>query len=241
MKKSTLLIGHKSTSYRHAVLLLATLGQIVANGCYTYRGGAIPEIDPQSISAPANDTSIAYELRAESNVGDDAEIRDIARKSLLTAMGNAGVEIKEVGTVSETDLTLSVDVKVKGSKLAQAVSGFVSGFTWAVFPAFAQNKFVIEANVLDRDGSTKTFQYNDTMNIVIQILLLPFTNSSTRVVEEMIADMMRSLVRDMQQDSLLPAPEQAAHPPNSGATCFESMYSSMCTNLPLRTVATKQV
>lgn len=192
---------------RTAARIVTWLLPLVAlQGCYSYRGGNVPVVAPSSITAAKGDRVVAYYVRVESNVGDDDKIEETAVKELVEALGLAGGEARPKGTVRDADIALDVTVEATGSIAGQLLSGFVSGFTFTLIPAYARVDFTTTAQAVANDLPPRNYAYNDSCTLWIQLFLLPVTNLQEKVVENLIADMMRSLVRDLQQDGLLPSP-----------------------------------
>ena len=190
-------------------LVVATLA---LEGCYSYRGGAVPVVDPTTIASPDRERDVTYRLRVESNVGDDDKISDIAVTQLVRSLQTAGAEVRPFGQMRDPDVDLVVEVEVEGSISAQMLSGFVSGFTFLLFPGYAGLDFTTEGVAVGPNGTEHKYRYRDSTSTWIQLFLLLFTNSHEGVVEDLIGDMMRSLARDMQRDGLLPAPIPEALP-----------------------------
>lgn len=186
--------------------LSTVLMLLLLSGCVTYRGGAVPEVDPSMIAVPRMQRVIAYDLRVDSNVGGDFDAARVAGRELNSALRSAGAELEASGSVADPDAELAVELKARGNRGAQFISGFISGFTFTLIPAYASVELVTEAELRESGEIRKRYRYADSLSLWVQLFLLPFTNSSDRVRDELIADMMRSLARDMQRDGFLPTP-----------------------------------
>jgi hypothetical protein len=189
----------------NAVLLIVCL-----SGCFSYRGGAIPEIAQSTIAVPKMQQVIAYELRVDSNMGSDFDMDLVARREIESALRLAGADPKPRGSVADPDAQISVELKARGNPGAQFLSGFLSGFTFTLIPAYANVELVTDAELSGAAEFPKRYHYADSVSSWIQLFLIPFSNSSSQVTEDLIADMMRSLARDLQRDGFLPAPGGAA-------------------------------
>jgi hypothetical protein len=196
------------------VIVPAALLSIAVAGCVAYRGNAVPRIDPATIRVARMNRVMSYELSIDNNVGDEVEVSRAALRELEQTFNAAGAELKPNGSVAAPDSTLTVSVAIKGNVPAQLLSGFISGFTFCIVPAYAAADMRLEADVKTRDGAQKHYEYADALTVWIELFLLPFSNSPDRVGEELLADMFRSLARDMQRDGLLPAAMSAAISPS---------------------------
>jgi hypothetical protein len=208
--------------FQKTFIVTAMLFAICLGGCYSYRGGTIPHVAPSVIAVPRMQRVITYDLRLYSNVGGDAELDRLARRELESAIRLAGARLELSGRVADPDAHLVAEVKSIGNPGAQFLSGFLSGFTFAVVPAYASIEYVMEVELHSGAKFPKRYRYADSTSLWIQIFLLPFTNSSDRVAEDLIADMMRSLAHDMQRDGFLPTPPEAERSTEDQVTVVES-------------------
>jgi hypothetical protein len=167
------------------------------------------------------DRVTSYDLRVESNVGDDAELKSMAERALGLALRSSGTRLYTRGTFAEPDADLSISVDATGSLLAQALSGSVSGASLGLIPVYARIEIVTEAEIT-RDGAAPAlYRYADSYVLWGHLFLLPISNTPERVLEDLLTDMMRSLARDLQRDGFLPPPTArtpSQHPDETAAS-----------------------
>lgn len=199
------------------VRFIAALWVIASlSGCMAYRGGAVPQIDPSLVTVDRMERVTSYDLRVESNVGEESELRRIVERALNLALCSAGTELHPAGTIAEPDAELSIVVEATGSVVAQALSGFVAGLTWGLIPGYARVEVVAEAEISRGEGDPERYRYADSYTFWMHLFLLPFGNSPEQVLDDLFVDMMRSLALDLQRDGYLPAPTPGAPPPSDG-------------------------
>ena len=198
---------------RRCYLIVVTALSGVLGGCYAYRGGAIQHIDPSTFAVPRMERVVVSTVKVESNTGGDTDLAGMTTRQVEAALRVAGADVKSSGAVADPDATLTVSVQSKGSVAAQILSGAISGFTFTILPAYAGVDVSLDADAVTRDGSRRHYHYADTCSLWIELFLLPVANSPDRVIEDLIADMSRSLARDLQRDGVLPQPGTAALAP----------------------------
>lgn len=186
------------------VVVLAAIVVFSSTGCVAYRGGAVPVVDPASLRAPASQRKVAYELRVESNVLDNVTLRRSCERHLPWVLGLAGADAVPAGSLADPDMTLTVSLTATGDLGADLLSAFISGFTFTIVPGYSTSDFALQATVVDRSGKQKAYHFRDSYTLWISVLLLPFNTQPDRVADELVADMMRTLVRGLQQDGFLP-------------------------------------
>ncbi len=194
---------------RRAAIVIVNL-TLVLSGCYSYRGGGIAPVDPSTFHAPKLERVVVATIRVNSDSGGDSDLAGMVEREIEAALRNAGAEMKESGAVANPDSTLEVNVWARGSTVGQVVSGLISGFTFLLIPAYANVPIEMVADITGGNGSGHRYRYADDLTLWIQLFLLPVTNESDLVTRDLIADMARSLARDMQRDGLLPPPVSAS-------------------------------
>jgi len=194
-------------------LIVVTVLSVVLGGCYAYRGGAIQPIDPSTFAVPRMERVVVSTVKVESNTGGDTDLAGMTTRQLEEALRIAGADVKPSGAVANPDATLTVAVQSKGSVVAQLLSGAICGLTLLVVPGYAGLDVSLDVDAVTRDGSRRHYHYADTCSLWIELFLLPVSNSPDRVIEDLIADMSRSVARDLQRDGVLPQPGTAALAP----------------------------
>jgi hypothetical protein len=184
----------------------------VLSGCVAYRGNRIPRIDPTTIAGAPNGTEITYTIDVKSQVGNDDAITTKVTRQFLSTFAETGVQLKEAAPQPRT-ANMNVVFEANGSEGAQIASGFVSGFTMGLIPAYARVDLVLMAQVTDAGGRVHRYDYGDTFTAWIELFLLPVTPWywPATVEDDLIADITRSLARDMKRDGVLSTPPTGSH------------------------------
>lgn len=181
---------------RSAAIVLLTS---IATSCATYRAGPLSE--QQQIALPASQgPAVTYNVEYHYNENRRGEGDENWRKRFTEELNEAGyfTSLQEQSRPGFEGIHLDIDVHEEGNLAAASISGYISGFTFGLFPGFAHAKMRFDIQEF-RDGQeARKFSYEDAYNLIIWLPLLPATPFFTteKAAQGMTEDAVGSFLRD---------------------------------------------
>lgn len=152
------------------------LGLALLTGCAGFRSGETADLGtwPQ---AKEQKPSLRYVVEGKVRMNDEqSSVPPLAVKAWSDIVGKAYKESNLFSSVDEGfgDADIMAEVKVTSDGHGSMALAFISGFTFCVIPATAEEHVITETTYRDRNGQVlATMSKQDGVRTWYQILLLP--------------------------------------------------------------------
>jgi hypothetical protein len=196
------------------ILVLALLAQ----GCVIYsRGLTLPRYTAERI--PYNGTiAITYEAQVVRDPEFTLDVKhskafplkhksgeqlDQLIKAIELVSKENGVRMAQNHALDQPDIRFSLYVLPPSPpSLPGQYYEFLAGLTLDVLPVHKQSDYVLVVQVFENGKDTKTYRYSQSVNLWVQLFLLPFWFSSDFNREENLAihDLAFNFIQDFQKD-----------------------------------------
>lgn len=189
------------TEYFAWLLLLV----FIVAGCASFPGGKLPKVSYGDITVPEARPSVDYDalflaLGSESSGGTNAFKEEIER-----VFANSGYfERYENGTGKEA-YHISFLMKNEGDAVVAFVTGFISGSTFLLLPAYARDEYKMTIHVKKNGETLKTYTYEEHMDTWTQLFLVVLapTHWPFSTARDIFDGMLLNFLHDLQKDRLL--------------------------------------
>ncbi|WP_236210809.1 hypothetical protein [Metapseudomonas otitidis] len=152
------------------------LGLALLTGCAGFRSGETADLGAWP-AAKEQKPSLRYVVEGQIRMNDaDSTAAPAVVKSWSDIVGKAYQESNLFSSVNEGfgDADITAEVKVTSDGHGSMALAFISGFTFAVIPATAEEHVITETIYRDRSGQELArLSKQDGVRIWFQILLLP--------------------------------------------------------------------
>ena len=158
--------------FRRCRALLFLLLSLACASCIAWRGG-LERLDPKELPSSAQPRALTFDVTYLSNgkSKDPEEAAAEIRKALMETGLFASVE----RSFDKGPLHISFEFEESFNATAVGVSGFISGLTLFLFPAWGKADYSLEAVLHDGYGTRQSARYEDEYHVLLQIVLLPAT------------------------------------------------------------------
>jgi hypothetical protein len=180
-------------------------------GCASFPGKELPAYTHEHIAPPAQKLAVSYDVKAlmfgKENERTTKTVQDEIEKVL-----KASPLFSQVGPgVGLGEYQYSFVFRNEGSFALAFLSGFISGFTFTIVPAYGRDEYILTVDVKKEDKVLKTYEYKDHMDSWIQLFLVFLMpshwpeNVGKEVVDNMIMNFLHDFAHDLQSGVLLAA------------------------------------
>ena len=174
-------------------------------GCASFAGKELPRYTYEQIVPNPQKPSIDYDAKFLTLGRENAaavrmfqeQIEKVFRKSTLFERFDAGI--------GSAKFHFSMALQNEGNIVAAGVSGFISGLTLTLLPAYARDEYILTVDVKKGNQLLKQYRYKHYMDSWIELFLifLTPTHFPPNVAREVIDDMLLNLLHDVQKDRIL--------------------------------------
>jgi hypothetical protein len=203
------------TRFNLKVLLSIIVFSQILTGCITYQCGNLLSIEnlPDQ-SYYQNKPSIAFDVSfytflkgAQKEPVLNPAATDELIKSIEKVTRESNLFSKytfDMDDQSDYDYTIQIELLNYGNYWAAYCSGFLSGLTLCVIPAYAKDSYRLTCKVFDKNGAeVKSYEYEECIKTWIQLLLFPFIGTTKKVPVEMRENMLKNFYNDLIRDGVL--------------------------------------
>ncbi len=191
------------------VLLLGVLFAFCVAGCASFPGRELPTYVYEQMSAPANKISVTYDVKAIMLGKENAKTAEDVNKEISRILSESPIFTQAVAGTGTGDYHFSFALRNEGNEVLAFISGFISGFTFTVIPAYAKDNFIMTIDVKRGERLLKTYSYRDHMNTWIQLLLVFLTPShlpgdvAKSIVDNMVMNFVHDFAKDVQSGAIV--------------------------------------
>jgi hypothetical protein len=189
----------------HAVswfLVIGLFSSFLTVGCASFPGKELPTYTYDNVTAPAAKLTASYDVKAlvfdKENERSAGRVQEEIQKVL-----QASPLFEKIAPGAGTgEYQCSFLFKNEGNQALAAISGFISGFTFTIIPAYARDKFVLTVDVKRGDRLLKTYVYRDHIDSWIQLLLVFLAPSHwpPDISKEVFDNMLMNFLHDFSKD-----------------------------------------
>ena len=198
----------KGTTVYKAVLVLALLALVCGTGCSARRCGDLPTVDAKTIVPPDPKPSVDYhaEYPRFADTTPQADwLRDHADRVFEQSRFFSRVS-RTHGTGDYHFKLIYVDEDLRPEKSPDAIG---AGLTFGFIPLWHTSDVTLRVEVSRKEKVLRTYVYHDQVEIFCWTVVgwAGVAFQSKAVADELVDDMLLSLLRDLSRDRLLEAPK----------------------------------
>lgn len=192
---------HISTMVFTVLFVLAA-----CSGCVSFQGKKLAHVDMNTLQASAGPEKPAVGFDVKWSVSDrehpagtsmfQGDVDRLFRESQLFSNVSQG---------KGQPYHISLSMNNWGNKGAASVSGFFSGLTLGLIPAYAKDNYTLTVDVKQGETALKQYKYEDCMKSWIQLFLIFGMPGHTpnKVALKVRENMVLNFLQDLQNDKLL--------------------------------------
>lgn len=189
--------------FRRMMLFLAAVFMVA--GCASFPGKELPTYANNQLFIPAKKISATYDVQAKGVFGENNKMaadRIDGKIQKVLASGPIFSDLRSGSKQGEYHYSFLFRNEGIPPMPVAFLNGFVCGFTFGLFPAFARDIFIMTVDVKQDGRVLKTYTYQDHMDSWIQIGLIFLTPLyfPTTVSDEVIDNMMMNFAYDFSHD-----------------------------------------
>lgn len=185
--------------YRAAFTVTLCLA-LSAAGCASFAGGQLPERDVQGLSQ--QQLAVDYETEWFTFSAANENARKSLARSVREVLEESGM-FSRVGYGSgQARYHLHFVMRNDGDRGTAQLTGFFSGLTLTLLPAYARDEYTLAVEVSSGGNPIKSYEYRDHMTSWIQLFLvfaMPGRGSED-VAARLRANMLRNFLYDLHHD-----------------------------------------
>lgn len=186
-------------------IIIALFCYIVSAGCASFPGKELPKYTYDQIKPSGPKVSVDYDAKFLSFGRENSYAVRIFQEEIEKVFGQSGVFTKVSAGIGSEKYHLSLVLENRGNLPLAFLSGFISGFTFLVIPAFARDEYILTVDVKQGEQVIKQYKYKHYMDTWMEIFLIFMTPTHfpTKVARDVIDDMLLNLLHDLEQDKIL--------------------------------------
>jgi len=181
---------------------------LAAGGCASFPGKQLPQRSYSEVASLGKGPAVDYDARFLTQGIENAMAVRIFQEQIEQTFARAEAFETFSAAVGKAPCHLSLTLENRGNMPMAFISGFISGLTFAVLPAYARDNYTLDVDV-KRDGKVlKHYHYKDHMTTWIQFFLVVLTPSKhpNKVVRGVFDNMLLNFLYDLHQDKVLKPP-----------------------------------
>lgn len=185
----------------YAIVLLA----ISLSGCASFQGHELPQIDVTNFKNNSAQYSLDYSIRWQS-FGKESAVGIKPFEEIVTeTLNETSLFSSYKPGVGNSEIHFDLVMNNHGNLVASLLSGYISGFTLLVIPAYAKDEYTLTAEVSKNDKFIKRYQYDDHMSTWIGWIFLPVmpTHTPNETSKKVMKNMFQTFLMDLQSDDII--------------------------------------
>jgi len=196
----------RGTTVHRAALVLAILALICGSGCSARRYGNLPKVDPKTIVPPDPKPSIDYEVHYN-RLGEGTTQGTWLQDRVSQFFTKTGFFSRISRTEGSGDYHLKliyIDEELRPETSPDAIG---AGLTLGLVPLQHKGDVTLRVEVSRKDKLLRTYMYRDQVEIFCWTVVgwAGVAFQSQAVADELVDDMLLSLLRDLAGDRVLEA------------------------------------
>lgn len=187
---------------------IVALGLLILVGCASFPGKQLPIHTYDELAPVEPRPSIDYDAKFLALGMENAAGVRVFQEEIEKVFGNSHVFSKFGSGIGAEKYHLSLMLRNEGNIGLAMLSGFISGLTFLVIPAYAEDEYVLLVDVKSGDQAIKHYEYRDSMYSWIELFLIVLTPTHwpPTVAKEVIDNMLLNVLHDLQKDKILTGP-----------------------------------
>lgn len=192
--------------YTITVQLVTLLLVVALSGCLMVREGNSPSISQWPLQQSSTETK-TISLDATGRIvsdGNEHPVNEIYlekfRHQTIKAYNDSGLFAEAALNKENSDFKAEVTIIEKGSGTGAFISGFISGFTFTMIPAYASGDLIIKTTFKDEEKNLlQVIEKKESFSFWIQLFLLfamPFKDGPETVIEKIHYDLNRLVIKE---------------------------------------------
>jgi hypothetical protein len=189
-----------------AVLMLALLALICGSGCSVHRCGELPKVDAKEIVPPDPKPSVDYEVHYN-RLGEGTPQVNWLRGHVDQVLEKTQFFSRASRSEGAGDYHLKVIYAEEELRPETSPDAIGPGLTLGFIPLWHTSDVTLKVEVSRRDKLLRTYVYHDHVEIFCWTVVgwAGAAFQSKAVADELVGDMLLSLLRDLSRDHLLEA------------------------------------
>lgn len=178
---------------------------LITSGCASFPGKELPRYTYEQIPVAEPKHSIDYDLRFLTFGADNATAVKIFQEEIEKVFNESKIFEKSSPTVGTSVYHFSMVLRNEGNVGLAFLSGFISGMTFTVLPAYGKDNYILTVDVKKDGEIIKSYQYNHYIEtwVHLSMIVLTSTRHPDKIVREAMDDMVKNFLHDLQKDKLL--------------------------------------
>ncbi len=183
-------------------LFLSILTAAIVSGCASFPGRELPIYAYEQIPAMEKKIYASFDVKAFGPRGENKKFEQRLEKEIQKILTQSLAFAQLEPNKNDGEYHYSFVYRDEGNEALAFLSGFISGFTLAVVPAYARDNYILSIDVKQGDKLIKTYTYRDHMNSWIEALLLVVTPIywPPAVAQSIFDNMLMNFVHDYFDD-----------------------------------------
>lgn len=181
---------------------------LIAVGCASFPGKEFPKYSYDQITIREPKPPIDYDATFLSLGRENARAVNIFQGEIEKIFSKSSVFSNFRAGTGKERYHFSLVLKNEGEIAAAMLSGFISGLTLTILPAYARDDHILTVDVKRENQLIKQYRYNHYLDTWIQLFLIFMTptHAPLDVAKGVIDDMLLAFLHDLQKDNLLQEP-----------------------------------
>jgi hypothetical protein len=184
------------------LVFIGLFATLTASGCASFPGKELPVYTNEQISVPEKKMRATFDVKFVAPGSENKKIVPLLEQEIERIL--TGSRVFEAAEPNKTDgeYHYSMMFRDEGNQTLAFLSGFISGLTFTVIPAYARDKYVLNVEVKQGDKVLKAYTYRDHMDSWIQVLLIVVTPMywPPDVSKSVLNNMVMNFVHDFSSD-----------------------------------------
>ena len=189
-----------------AVLMLALLALVCGSGCSARRCGELPKVDTEEIVPPDPKPSVDYEVHYN-RLGEGTAQVNWLRGHVDQVFEKSQFFARASRLEGAGDYHLRVIYSEEELRPEKSPDAIGAGLTFGLIPLWHTSDVTLRVEVSRREKILRTYVYHDQVEIFCWTVVgwAGVAFQSKAIADELVDDMLLSLLRDLSRDHLLEA------------------------------------
>jgi len=199
-------------------LLISMFSSTLAIGCASFPGKELPTYTYESMTVPAAKLTVSYDVKALSLGRDNAGLAKGMQEEIEKVFKASPLFNQVAPGVGTGEYQYSFTLRNEGNAGLAFASGFISGLTLTIIPAYAKDEYILSVDVKKGNQALKTYTYQDHLDSWIELFLIFLTPShwpptmAKELIDNMLMNFLHDFWRDLSSGVLVASQEPQSDP-----------------------------